>query len=76
MAELVAVHVKPGSSKGPLVEEGPDGALTVYVRERAIDGAANDAVERVVAAHFGVSPSRVTIRRGRTSRRKLVEVAT
>ncbi|WP_395640670.1 DUF167 domain-containing protein [Pseudolysinimonas sp.] len=76
MAELVAVHVKPGSSKGPLVEEGPDGALIVYVRERAIEGAANDAVERAVAAHFGVSPSRVAIRRGRTSRRKMLEVVT
>lgn len=74
MAELVHVHVKPGSSKGPLVEEGPDGVLTVYVRERAVDGAANDAVERVIAAHFGVSVSRVAIRRGRSSRRKTLEV--
>lgn len=74
MAELVSVRVKPGSAKGPLVEQGPDGELVVYVRERAVDGAANAAVERVVAAHFGVSPSRVAIRRGRSSRHKTLEV--
>jgi uncharacterized protein len=74
VAELVHVHVKPGSSKGPLVEESADGLLVVYVRERAIEGAANDAVVRLVAAHFGVAPSRVSIRRGRSSRRKTLEV--
>jgi uncharacterized protein YggU (UPF0235/DUF167 family) len=74
MAELVRVRVKPGSAKGPLVEAGGEGELVVYVRERAIDGAANAAVERVVAAYFGVSPSRVSIRNGRTSRRKTLEV--
>jgi len=74
MAELVRVRVKPGSSKGPLVEEGADGELVVFVRERAVEGAANDAVVRVVAAHFGVSPSRVAIRRGRSSRLKTLEV--
>lgn len=74
MAGLVHVHVTPGSAKGPLVEEQPDGSLRVWVREKAVEGAANDAVERVLAAHFGVSVSRVTVRRGHTSRRKVVEV--
>jgi uncharacterized protein YggU (UPF0235/DUF167 family) len=74
VAELVRVQVKAGSSKGPLVEQAPDGGLVVYVRERAVEGAANDAVVRVVAAHFGVSPSRVSIRRGHTSKHKTLEV--
>jgi len=75
MAERVSVWVKPGSSKGPLVELDADGTLIVFVRERAIDGAANVAVVKIVAAHFGVSPSRVTIRRGHSSKRKTLEVA-
>jgi uncharacterized protein YggU (UPF0235/DUF167 family) len=74
VAELVRVRVKAGSSKGPLVDEAPEGELVVYVRERAIEGAANDAVVRLIAAHFGVAPSRVTIRRGRTSKHKVLEV--
>ena len=36
--ETITVRVKPGSRKGPLVETDPDGSLTVYVPERAVDG--------------------------------------
>jgi uncharacterized protein YggU (UPF0235/DUF167 family) len=68
------ITVKPGSKKGPLVETGEDGALTVFVRERAVDGAANDGVIKLLAAHFGVPRSRVRIARGHTSRSKLVEI--
>ena len=68
------IRVKPGSRKGPLVEVGEDGELTVFVRERAVDGAANSGVEKELAAHFGVAPSRVTILRGHSSRIKRVEV--
>lgn len=67
------VRVKPGSRKGPLVETGGD-ELVVHVRERAADGAANEGVIRALADHFGVPPSRVTIRRGHTARVKRVEV--
>lgn len=68
------IDVKPGSKKGPLVEAGADGRLTVFVRERAVDGAANDGVIKVLAAHFGVPRSRVMIVRGHTSRSKLIDV--
>jgi hypothetical protein len=68
------ITVKPGSKKGPLVETSPSGELTVYVRERAVDGAANDGVIKLLAAHFGVPKSRVTIVRGHTSRQKLVDI--
>lgn len=70
---LYTVRVKPGSRKGQLVEASADG-LTVYVRERAVDGAANTAVVRVLADHFGVPRSRVEIVRGHTARIKRVEV--
>lgn len=68
------VTVKPGSKKGPLVEVADDGSLTLFVRERALDGAANDAVVKLLAAHLGVPKSRVTIVRGQASRQKLVDV--
>lgn len=67
------VRVKPGSSKGPLVEDGPDG-LVVYVRERAADGAANAGVVKALATHFGVAPRDVQITSGHSSRIKRVEV--
>ena len=76
MREL-RVRVKPGSSKGPFVQPAPEGQgveLVVHVRERAVDGKANAAVERVVAAYLGVAPSRVAIVRGHTARTKLIRV--
>lgn len=70
------IRVKPGSRKGPLVEtDATDAAdLTIFVRERAVDGAANDAVIRTLAAHFDVAPRDVTILRGHASRIKRIEV--
>src|SRR5690606_22331985 len=68
------VHVKPGS-KRPGIDAAPDGSLTVRVAARAIDGAANAAVIKAVAAHLGVPRSRLSVRRGHTSRTKQIEVA-
>ena len=70
MTELISVRVKPGSRKGPLIETDADGTLTIYVRERAIDGAANEAVVRVLSEHLGVARSRVQLVAGRTARVK------
>ena len=75
MAEVVSVRVKPGSTKGPLVETGPDGQLTIYVRERAVDGKANEAVVSVLAKHLGVPRSRVELTSGTTSRMKRFRIA-
>ncbi|GAT11261.1 DUF167 domain-containing protein [Mycolicibacterium novocastrense] len=69
-AMIVVVRVKPGSAKGPLVEVDDAGELTVYVRERAVDGKATKAVTKLLAEHFGVAPSRVTLVSGTTSRIK------
>jgi uncharacterized protein len=69
------VRVKPGSKKGPLVEADEDGQLVVYVRERAVDDKANEAVVVLLAKHFGVSKTRVEVVRGHTSRIKKVHVA-
>lgn len=69
-----SVSAKPGSKKGPLVEVAEDGALTVFLRERAVDGAANEGLITVLAQHFGVPKSRVTVVRGHASRHKIVDV--
>lgn len=71
---VVPVVVKPGSRKGPLVEPGPDGVLVVYVREPAVEGRATKAAGGVLAAHLGVSKSRVTLVSGAASRHKRYRV--
>lgn len=70
----IRIHVKPGSKRGPLVEPGHDGMLTVVVRERAVDGAANDGVVAALAAYLGVRRSEVRVVSGHTSRIKTIEV--
>ena len=71
MARVTAL-VKPGS-KAPGIEADGD-RLVVRVRERAIEGAANDACVRAIAAHYGVAPARVTLVHGARSRTKLFEI--
>ena len=70
----VTVKVKPGSKKGPLVETDDDGTLTVFLQQRAVDGAANDGLIEILAKHYGVSKSRITIEAGFTSRIKRIDV--
>ncbi|QDZ16164.1 DUF167 domain-containing protein [Humibacter ginsenosidimutans] len=73
----LTVRVTPGSRKGPLVEPTdawPGVELLVFVRERAVDGAANDAVVRALASYLEVRPADVRIVRGGSSRVKLIEV--
>ncbi|MFM6963855.1 MAG: DUF167 domain-containing protein [Micrococcales bacterium] len=71
----ITVRVKPGSKKGPLVEADQDGTLTVYLRERAVDGAANDGLIEVLAKHFDVAKRDVEITSGHTSRIKRIRVS-
>ncbi|OBG29869.1 DUF167 domain-containing protein [Mycobacterium sp. E3198] len=75
MNDSVVVKVKPGSRKGPLVEAGPDGELTIYVRERAVDGKANEAVIRLLAAHLHLPRSRIALVSGTTARLKRFRVS-
>ena len=70
MPQTVTVTVKPGSRKGPLVDVAENGSLTIYVRERAVDGKATEAVTRILAEHLGVPKSNVELVAGAASRVK------
>ena len=73
---ILSVQVKPNSKKGPLVEPSADGALTVYLREPAAEGAANEALIRAIAEYLSVPKSCVSIKSGHTSRKKLLRIDT
>ena len=60
---------------GPLVEIGSNGELTIHVREPAVDGKANDAVTRLLAAHLQLPRSRIELVSGATSRQKRFRVS-
>jgi len=52
-----------------------DGSVRVRVTAAPADGAANQAVVRVLADALGLAPGRLAIARGATARTKLVEVS-
>jgi uncharacterized protein YggU (UPF0235/DUF167 family) len=75
VTETVVVRVKPGSKKGPLVQKGADGELTIYVREQAVEGKANEAVIKLLVEHLGVPRSRVDLASGAASRIKRFRIS-
>lgn len=70
---IYQVLVKPNSKKGPLVEQR-DHELTVYLRAKPVDGAANTELIKLLAKHFGIARSAINIKTGKTSRHKLIEI--
>lgn len=69
----IEVRVQPRSSQNRL-EELPDGTWKAWLTAPPTDGQANAALRELVAKHFGVAKSRVSIIRGETSRNKVLEV--
>lgn len=47
----------------------------VWVKEPAIDGKANRAIERALAKHFDIAPSLVTLVSGQISKQKIFEIS-
>ncbi len=70
---IYEILVKPNSKKGPLViAEGNQ--LTVYLREKPIDGEANAALIKILSKHFHLPKTSITIKSGARGRKKLVEI--
>lgn len=70
---IYSTTVKPNSKKGPLVVAN-DNQLTVYLREKPIDGEANAALIKLLAKHFRVAKSCIVIKTGARGRQKIVEI--
>jgi uncharacterized protein len=70
---LLSVRLTPRAARERLAP-GPDGCLVAHVTAPPVDGAANDALCRLVAKAAGVPPSRVSLARGQRARQKVVRV--
>lgn len=69
----LTLHIRPRSSATE-VGGDHDGALVVRVSEPAEGGRANRAVTAAIAEALGVPQRAVTLVRGASSRRKVVEI--
>ncbi len=71
----ISAKIKPNSCHREEVVANDDGSLVVYTKAPAIEGRANLAAVKLVAKYYGVTPSRVKLVRGTTSRNKMFEIA-
>ena len=70
---IISVHAKPGSRK-PGIERQGNGTWQVRVSERALEGKANEALVRAIAAELNIAASRVRLVSGAKSKIKRFEI--
>lgn len=71
--KLLQVRVKPNARTEMLAQQA-DGSWLAQVKAPPAEGAANEALLRLVAAHFGVRRAQVRIKSGASSRVKRLEI--
>ena len=69
----IVLHIQPRASKTEIVGAHGD-ALKIRLQAAPVDGAANEALIRFVAASLEVPRSAVALVAGSTSRRKILQV--
>jgi uncharacterized protein YggU (UPF0235/DUF167 family) len=72
-SSLLSIRLTPRAARERLAA-APDGGFVAHVTAPPVDGAANDALCRLVAGAAGVAPSRVSVVRGHRGRQKVVRV--
>ena len=71
--KILKVKVKPGA-RAEALNQLADGSWQASVKAPPVDGKANVALIALVAAHFGLRKSQVSIRSGASGRMKLVQI--
>lgn len=69
----ISIKVKP-NSKQDLVEPAGEDRFVVRVKEKAVEGRANEAVVKLLAEYFDVPRNRIAVLRGMKSRDKVIEI--
>ena len=67
-----AIKVKPGSSQEKIIETN-EGELTIYLRAKAHDGEANDALIKLLSKYYKVPKTSIKTIRGAKSKSKIIE---
>lgn len=70
----LAVRVSPGASAEAILLPDGEGVLAVRITAPPVDGAANEAVLRLLAKALGRPVSRLALIRGATGRNKLIQL--
>jgi uncharacterized protein (TIGR00251 family) len=73
VALVLTVHAQPGAKRSGIAGAHGD-ALKLRLAAAPVDGKANAELVRFLAEAFGVPARQVTLLRGETSRRKIVQI--
>jgi len=71
---IVQIKVKP-NSRASLLEQKEDGTWIAQLKSPPVDGKANEELIGLVAKHFRVRKSEVSIKSGGSSRLKLIQIS-
>jgi uncharacterized protein (TIGR00251 family) len=71
----ISVRVTPRAGRDEITGVGDDGSLRVRVTAAPVDGAANEAVVRLVASGLGLARRAVELAGGATSRQKRLRIS-
>ena len=71
--KLIQVKVKPNARVSTLCEM-PDGTWLAQIKSPPVDGKANDELVALVAQHFELAKSRISVKSGASGRIKLVNI--
>lgn len=74
MSRTIEVKAHPKAKHDKVESIGAD-SYKVWTTAPADKGAANAAVAKLLARELGVAPSRLSLKRGATSRQKLFELS-
>jgi hypothetical protein len=69
----IQVTVKPNAKNSQLFRNS-DGSYMARIQSPPVDGKANKELIKLIGKEFGVAASKVTIKSGQGSRRKLIEI--
>jgi len=73
MNMLIKVYVTANAKQARVVKITED-YFEIWVDERAVDGRANKRLLEILAEHFDIPKSRITILKGTKSRNKTVQL--
>ncbi|MCM8762774.1 MAG: DUF167 domain-containing protein [Candidatus Omnitrophica bacterium] len=69
----ISVKVRP-NAKQQRVEQIAQNSFLVWVKEKPVEGKANQAVVRILAQYFGIPQSSVNLLKGQNSKQKLFDI--
>ena len=71
---ILQIKVKP-NSRVSLLQQNDDGTWLAQIKSPPVDGKANEELIALIAKHFGLRKSEVSIKSGGSSRIKLVQIS-